>query len=143
MIDPQGKAEAALDAYLQTNVTDIDLTFANIPYTASVERPYIHVVHRPGVKIQASLGSDGLNRIVGVMFLYASYPVGQYVGTYAASATAGRLIALFERGTYVSATGFTVITERAQRTGAIETASRYTPVVEVSWYAYVQKDTPS
>lgn len=143
MADTQSIAESALDAYLQTNVTNIDLTFANMPYTASVERPYIHVVHRPGVKVQASLGTDGLNRIVGVMFLYVSYPVGQYVGTYDAKATAGRLIALYERGTYITSSGITVITERAQRTGAIETASRYTPVVEVSWYAYVAKDTSS
>jgi len=59
------------------------------------------------------------------------------------NATAGRLIALYERGTYVITDDFTVIVERSQRTGAIETASRYTLVVEISWYAYVEKDTVS
>ena len=143
MVDVQSKAESALDAYLQTNVTDIDLTFANMPYSASVELPYIRVVHRPSVKVQASLGTDGLNRIAGVMFMYVSYPIGQFIGTYDVNATAGRLIALYERGTYVSTDDFTVIVERSQRTGAIETASRYTLVVEISWYAYVEKDTVS
>ena len=143
MVDTQGKAESMLDAYLQTNVTDIDLTFANMPYSASVELPYIRVVHRPGLKVQASLGTDGLNRISGVMFLYASYPVGRFIGTYDANATAGRLIALYERGTDFTDDGLTVTVERSQRTGAIETASRYSLVVEVSWYAYVEKDTVS
>lgn len=143
MMYTQSKAEAALDAYLQTNVTGIDLTFANMPYSATVDRPYIRVVHRPGVKVQASLGTDGLNRISGVMFLYVSYPVGKFIGTYDANQTAEQLVALCENGTYITTDDLTVITERSQRTGVVADAARYSPVVEVSWYAYVPKDTVS
>ena len=142
-MDAQTKAEIALDTYLQEEITTIDLVFENMAYTPSVEAPYIRVVHRPNIKVQASLGTEGLNRISGTLFLYVSYPVGKYVGTYDARDTAGQLVALFERGTWLTYDDVTVITERSQRTGAIPGDTRYIPVVEVMWYAYVDKDTSS
>ena len=36
---------------------------------------------------------------------------------------------------------WTVTCERAQRTGALEGETRYTPIVEVAWYAYVPNET--
>lgn len=140
MMYSQSKAEIALDTHIQTTITNIDLTFANIPYTPSVMEPYIKIIHRPGRKFQASLGDNGWNRISGIMFVYISYPVGASVGTYAANMTAERVVALFEIGTVLVHENVTVNTTSAQRVAAIEGDTRFTPVVEIKWYSYVSRD---
>ena len=139
----QAKAELAINDYLETNFTALHLAFPNIPYRPSETEAYVRVTHRPGQKRQASLGTDGLNRISGVLFLYVSYPVGVTTGSYDPNLSAEYLVALFEHGAHITKDGVTVITERSQRTGVLEGDTRYTPVVEVGWYAYVQKDTVS
>lgn len=141
MMYTQFKAEAALDTRIQENITDIDISFPNIPYTPSVTEPYIKITHNPGVKVQASLGETGMNRISGTMFVYVSYPIGTYPGTYDASRTAGNIVALFELGTSLTYEDVTIRTTRAQVIDAIQGEVRYTPVVSIEWYAYVEKDT--
>lgn len=142
MPDNQMKAEFALNTQIQTQITTIPLALPNIPYTPSVTGEFIRVSHRPGIKRQATLGSTGLNRISGTMILYVSYPVNnENLGTYNANLTAGQLIALYERGKKLVYDGVTVTCERAQRTGALEGETRYTPIVEVAWYAYVPNET--
>lgn len=141
MTSTQTKAQAALDIQLENNITDIAITYPNIPYTPSVTEPYIRVAHRPGRKFQASLGEDGLNRISGTMFVYVSYPVGTYIGTYDAYNMADRVIALFENGTVLTYEDVTVRTTLAQRVGDLEGDVRFIPTVEVEWYAYVSRDT--
>lgn len=142
MIDAQTKAEIALNMELQTKVTDISLVLPNIPYNPSVTGEFIRVSHVPGPKRQATLGSTGLDRISGVFTLYVSYPVSnENVGTYKVNDTAGRLIAQFTRGTKLTYDGVVVTCERAQRTGSFGDETRYTTIVEISWYAYTAKDT--
>jgi len=142
MIDSQTKAEFALNTELQTKVTDIPLVFPNMPYTPSVTGEFIRVSHIPGQKRQATLGSTGRNRISGVLTLYVSYPVSnENIGTYKVNDTAGRLISYFSRGTKLTYDGVVVTCERAQRTGSFGDESRYTAMVEISWYAYTAKDT--
>lgn len=148
-MDNQSKAEAALNTHLQANMSTLPLVFPNFPYTPSVTGAFIRIAHRPGNKRQATLGSTGRNRIEGTLVLYVSYPVSnEHLGTYSANATAGQLIALFERGTRLTYGGgddgegaVLVTCSKTQRTGALESESRYTPVIEVSWYAYVHNDT--
>lgn len=148
-MDNQSKAEVALNTALQSGMTTIPLVFPNFPYDPSVTDAFIRVAHRPGYKRQASLGKTGLNLIEGIMVLYVSYPVSnEHVGTHSANTTAGQLIALFGRGSTFTYGGdddddevVMVTCNRSQRTGALESESRYTPMVEVSWYAYVSNET--
>ncbi len=136
----QFNAESALNSLL-SGFTGVTVTYDNMPFTPSVTEPYVHVTHIPGVKRQATLGSCGLNRICGTMVMYVSYPVGaEYIGTYEPNRTAETLVALFERGTSATYDCVTVTCERAQRKAPLEGDTRYTPVVEVAWYAYVPKD---
>lgn len=133
----QFKAEAALNSVL-SGFTDVAVFYDNVPYDPSVTEPYIHVMHEPGIKRQATLGRCGLNKISGTMVMYVSYPVGtEYIGTYEPNRTAETLVAMFERGTYATYEDVTVTCERSQRIRPLEGDTRYTPVVEVDWYAYV------
>lgn len=144
MIDSQTKAEYALNTHLQTYITEIPLVFPNTPYNPSVTNEFIRVSHIPGGKRQATLGSTGLNRISGMFVLYVSYPItAENIGTYNANQVAGQLVALYERGTKLTYDGVVVTCERAQRTGSFGDDTRYTTTVEISWYAYTDKETVS
>ena len=112
-----------------------NVAYENAEYTPTVGTDWKRVTFLPTEPTQASLGTNGHNRLMGIYQVSVFAEVGK--GPKAAEDAAELVITAFKRGTSLTAVGgVTTRIERAWRGPAIQESDWYHVPVSVSWFAY-------
>lgn len=112
-----------------------DVAYENMEYEPRVGTDWKRVTFMPAEPTQATLGTAGQNRLVGIYQVSVFAEVGK--GPKAAEDAAKLVIAAFKRGTSLTAvSGVITRIERAWRGVAVQEKDWYHVPVSIRWFAY-------
>lgn len=111
-----------------------NVAWENIEFNPVDGTSYLRPVFMPSEPSQASLGTSGLNRKIGIFQVSVVHPLMDGSGPAAAKADA--IVNHFKRGTTLTQDGLNIRIAKAWRGPGLTQGKWYTIPVSVSWYAY-------
>jgi hypothetical protein len=127
------EVRAALDARLEAYQSD-NIAFENTKFTPEEGVGYLRTFMLPAEPEQASVGSQGVDRVSGIYQIDVAEPKDNGNGAILRKVDA--VIAQFARGLSVTSNGVTVTVLRSWPGPAIARDAFYVIPVSVSWYTY-------
>ena len=120
--------DVAMSAYSATQVA-----YGNSEFKPTLGTLWYRATFMPGEPTQATLGTAGKNRLVGIYQVDVFAPTGTGVG--AGETAAEGVITAFKRGKTFVFGGVTTRVEKVWREGAIEEDDWFHIPVKVMWFA--------